>query len=157
MRRNAMRNDRIISSKRDVPARGVSIPGTTSGLSASLFFPARGNDLPGRSKRTRARRCDSDSRVLFGCRRADKPLKGLPCPLLQRYINFSLVILRVPPPCHRRYPYRRTLLHLPATLFVFKPLRTRPRAFCTSRLRDSLRADKRPFYIPALGMEEIIA
>lgn len=46
------------------------------------FFPRTGNDLPAWSARPTGLRghghgrCDSDPRVLFGGRRADKPLKG---------------------------------------------------------------------------------
>lgn len=73
-----------------------------TGLSASLFSRT-GNDLPDRSVRPtglrghglgdviRIRECYSEADVRIS------PSK-VPRPLLQRYINFSLVILRVPPP-----------------------------------------------------------
>lgn len=138
--------------------------GFPSGLSASLFFPRTGNDLPARSARPTGLRghehgrCDSDPRVLFGGRRADKPLKGLVSPsskvyqLLPGYTSRTTTTAAAA--AAATHIGRNT--STPPLYLYSNHSGPRPRAFCTSRLRAPLHADKRPFYNPALRMEEII-
>lgn len=132
---------------------GFPSPGTTSGLSASLFSLLGEMICPvglrghGPDDVIRIRECYSDADVRISPSKVPF-FKGISTsPWL--YFAYHLHAIAA--------THIGEHFHLPATLFVFKPLRTRPRAFCTSRLRGSLRADKRPFYIPMLGMEEIIA
>lgn len=91
--------------------------------------------------------------MLFGGRRADKPLKGPASPSSKVYQLLPGYTSRTTTNTTTTTTTNVTT-HIgehfhPTTLFVFKPLRTRPRAFCTSRLHVPLHADKRPFYIPA--------
>lgn len=104
-RQDAIRDDRIISSKKDVHARGVFIPGTTSGLSASLFSllgemicPAglRGH---GPDDVIRIRECYSDADVRIS------PSKVSCVPFFKGISTSPWLYFAY----HRRYPYRRTL------------------------------------------------
>jgi len=122
-----------------------------------------GNDLPAQSARPTGlrghghERCDSDPRVLFGGRRADKPLKGPVSPsskvyqLLPGYTS----------------PTTTTIITTVATAISGETLPPR-RSICIQTTLDFvpvhfarpncalLHVDKHPFYIPALGVEEII-
>lgn len=101
-------NDRIISSRKHRKDGYGARTGAGEDISIRIkrvpFFPRPENDLPARSARPtglrghagtgdviRIRECYSEADVRIS------PSK-VSCPLLQRYINFSLVILRVPPP-----------------------------------------------------------
>lgn len=115
-------NDRIISlrkHRKDGHGSGGRFP---SGLSASLFSPAREMIcLPGPHVRPGLRghghgRCDSDPRVLFGGRRADKPLKGPVSPsskvyqLLPGYTSRTTTTVPPPPPISgETLPPRRSI------------------------------------------------
>jgi len=106
-----------------------------SGLSVVPFFPRTGNDLPARSARPTSLRghghgrCDSDPRVLFEGRRADKPLKGPVSPsskvyqLLPGYTSRTTTTATTTTITTAVTPYQEKHFH-PAALFVFKPLRT---------------------------------
>lgn len=128
--------------------RGETFP---SGLSASLFFPRPGNDLPARSARPTGLRghghgrCDSDPRVLFGGRRADKPLKGPVSPSSKVYQLLSGYTSRITTTVAAIHIGRNT-----STLPLY--LYSNHSSSCILHVP----IDKRPFYIPALGMEEII-